>query len=103
MFLPDSNGGVLEVVIHDMNQAQISLVRSHLLQEVGKFAKGDYSDPACIHGKAMPGLARLAFGASLVSVRYFEAPTGVAITFSSSDRDMVFDDSSVVGRAATRS
>ncbi|MGC2651232.1 MAG: hypothetical protein WA304_10570 [Candidatus Cybelea sp.] len=35
-----------------MNQAQISLVRSHLLQEVGKFARGDYSDPACIHGKA---------------------------------------------------
>ena len=59
--------------------------------------------PFAEDGKAVPGLARLAFGASLVSVRYFEAPTGVAITFSSSDRDMVFDDSSVVGRAATRS
>ena len=89
MFLPDSNGGVLEVVVHDMDQMQISLVRSHLLQEAAKFARGDYSDPAYIHGKAMPGLARLASGVSLVSVRYSETPTGAAIIFSSSDRDMV--------------
>ncbi|MGC2634169.1 MAG: hypothetical protein WA215_08150 [Candidatus Cybelea sp.] len=68
---------------------QISLVRSHLLQEAAKFARGDYSDPAYIHGKAMPGLARLASGVSLVSVRYSETPTGAAIIFSSSDRDMV--------------
>ncbi len=78
MFLPDSNGGVLDIVVHDMNQAQISLVRSHLLQEAAKFASGNYSDPAYNHGKKMPG-----------SVRYFETPTGAAITFSSTDRDMV--------------
>lgn len=89
MFLPDANGGVLEIVVHDMDQAQISLVRSHLLQEAAKFTSGNYSDPAYIHGKTMPGLDRLQSGALRVSVRYFETPTGAAITFSSTDRDMV--------------
>jgi hypothetical protein len=89
MFLPDSNGGVLEIVVHDMNQAQIALVRSHLVQEAAKFASGSYSDPAYIHGKNMPGLDQLQSGALRVSVRYFETPTGAAITFSSTDRDMV--------------
>lgn len=89
MFLPDSSGGVVEIVVHDMDQTQISLVRSHLLQEAARFARGDYSDPAYIHGRTMPGLALLASGASRVSIRYFETPTGGAITFSSTDRDTV--------------
>lgn len=89
MFLPDSNGGVLEIVVHDMDQAQISLVRSHLLQEASQFTSGNYSDPAYIHGKTMPGLGQLQSGALRVFVRYFETPTGAAITFSSADRAIV--------------
>lgn len=89
MFLPNSTGGVVEIVVHDMDQAQIVLVRSHLLQEAAKFASGNYSDPAYIHGNTMPGLGRLQAGAVRVSVRYFETPTGAAITFSSTDPGMV--------------
>ncbi len=89
MFLPSSSGGVVEVMVYDMDPTQITLVRSHLLAEAAKFARGDYSDPAYIHGKAMPGLAQLESGAARVSIRYFETSTGTAITFSSSDRAMV--------------
>jgi hypothetical protein len=89
MFLSDPNGGVLEIVVRDMNQTQIALVRSHLLQEAARFTSGNYTDPAYIHGKTMPGLDQLQSRALAVSVRYFETPTGAAITFSSSDRDMV--------------
>jgi hypothetical protein len=89
MFLADPNGGVLEIVVHDMDQTQISLVRSHLLQEAAQFTSGNYSDPAYIHTKTMPGLDQLQSGALRVSVRYFETPTGAAITFSSTDRDIV--------------
>ncbi len=89
MFLPSSNGGVVEVMVNNMEPTQIALVRSHLLAEAAKFARGDYSDPAYIHGKMMPGLAKLESGAARVSVRYFETPTGAAITFSSADREMV--------------
>lgn len=89
MFLPSAGGGVVEIVVHDMDQTQIALVRSHLLQEAARFTRGDYSDPAYIHGKTMPGLDRLELGASRVSVRYFETPTGAAITFTSPDQSMV--------------
>jgi len=89
MFLPNSTGGVIEIVVHNMEATQIALVRSHLLQEAAMFARGDYSDPAYIHGTAMPGLARLKSAASRVSVRYFETPSGAAITFASTDQDLV--------------
>jgi hypothetical protein len=83
MFLPSATGGVLELLVHDMDQTQIRLVRSHLLQEAASFTRGDYSDPAYIHGKGMPGLDQLASQPSRVSVRYFETPTGAAIMLTS--------------------
>ncbi|MGC1381621.1 MAG: hypothetical protein WA814_11440 [Candidatus Baltobacteraceae bacterium] len=89
MFLPSTTGGVVEIVVHDLDAGQIALVRSHLLREAAMFARGDYSDPAYIHGNAMPGLARLEAAASGVSVRYFETPTGAAITFASADQDLI--------------
>ena len=33
MFLPSVTGGVIEIVVHDMEATQIALVRAHLLQE----------------------------------------------------------------------
>jgi len=69
MFLPSATGGVLELLVHDMDQTQIRLVRSHLLQEAASFTRGDYSDPAYIHGKGMPGLDQLASQPSRGSVR----------------------------------
>jgi hypothetical protein len=89
MFLPDSTGGVLEIVVHSMDAHQIALVRSHLLAEAAKFAKGDYSDPAYIHGQAMPGLSTLAASSAKVSVRYFETPTGAAIMLSSASPGLI--------------
>jgi len=89
MFLPSATGGVVEIVVHDMNPTQIALVRAHLLQEAAKFVRGDYSDPAFIHGKAMPGLVQLASGSSRMSVHYFETPSGAAITLDSSDQNLI--------------
>lgn len=89
MFLTSATGGVVEVIVRNMDQRQITLVRSHLLKEAAKFAGGDYSDPAYIHGRVMPGLSALESGAAKVSVRYFETPTGAAIEFISFDETMV--------------
>jgi hypothetical protein len=89
MFLPSENGGVVEIVVHDMDATQIALVRSHLLQEAAMFTRGDYSDPAYIHGKTMPGLARLESSTSRMTVRYFETPSGAVITLASVDQDLV--------------
>jgi hypothetical protein len=84
-----ATGGVVGIVVHDMNPTQIVLVRSQLLQEAAKFARGDYSDPAYIHGKTMPGLAQLASGSSRMSVHYFETPSGAAITLGSTDQTLI--------------
>ncbi|HEY1884236.1 MAG TPA: hypothetical protein VGG51_14500 [Candidatus Cybelea sp.] len=89
MFLPSATGGVVEIVVHDMNPTQIALVRSHLLQEAAKFARGDYSAPAYIHGKSMPGLVQLKAGSSRMSVHYFETPSGAAITLGSTDQTLI--------------
>ncbi|MGB8151289.1 MAG: hypothetical protein WCE97_08880 [Candidatus Cybelea sp.] len=89
MFLPSVTGGVIEIVVHDMEATQIALVRAHLLQEAAMFVRGNYSDPAYIHGRTMPGLARLESGTSRVSVRYFETPSGAAIALASADQDLV--------------
>ena len=89
MFLPSATGGVVEIVVHDMNPTQIALVRAHLLQEAAKFVRGDYTDPAYIHGKAMPGLVQLTLRSSSISVRYFETPSGAAITLDSSEQALI--------------
>ena len=41
------------------NSTQIPLIQAHLKEEAEKFHRGDFSDPAKIHGEHMPGLAAL--------------------------------------------
>ena len=58
------DGGLQKVVVKDpSNKKQIALIQSHLKEESEKFRKGDFSDPAKIHGEDMPGLAELKTGA----------------------------------------
>ncbi len=83
MFTPNASGGTLEVMVHNMDSAQIALVRAHLRSEARLFATGDYSDPTYIHGAAMPGLRGME--GDLVAVRYSTTPMGAKITFISTD------------------
>src|SRR3981081_1823587 len=56
-FTKDATGGIEQVVAVDPgDQRNIALIRQHLEKEAGQFTKGDYSDPAAIHGTTMPGL-----------------------------------------------
>jgi len=83
MFTPDTKGGTVEIMVHDMDAHQIALVREHLRIEALKFAAGNYSDPAYIHGQDMPGLAALEVGAKQIAVRYLDTPMGGKIRFTS--------------------
>ncbi len=60
------------------NKKQIVLIQAHLKAESEKFRKGDFSDPAKIHGEDMPGLAELKTGARKIDVRYTALPDGGA-------------------------
>ncbi len=85
--LPD--GGRETVVSDDGDSEQIALIRSHLQEEARRFATGDFSDPARIHGEDMPGLATLRSGARNIQFLYEELPNGAAISYSTSEPALI--------------
>lgn len=89
-FTKTATGGVEQIVANSSgDQHNITLIQQHLSKEADQFALGNYSDPANIHGTAMPGLQELQAGASRVQSHYEQLPTGAKITFSSSDAALV--------------
>jgi hypothetical protein len=84
------DGGVQKVVVKDpANKQQIALIQSHLKEESERFRKGDFSDPAKIHGEDMPGLAELKAGAKRIDVRYATLPDGAEIRYQAKDPKLV--------------
>ena len=89
-FVPDSDGGTQIVTVNDPSDLnQIQLIREHLQEEAQKFAQGDFSSPAAIHGEDMPGLAALQDGGNRVDVQYNELPNGARLIYSSNDSEIV--------------
>lgn len=88
-FDPTPAGGVQTVTVHDGDRKQVLLVRSHLRKEASAFARGDFADPASIHGGTMPGLRALHDGAKRIAVRYADVPNGASITYATGDRALV--------------
>ena len=88
-FEPTQTGGMMTVTVHDGDAAQVALVRAHLQKEAAAFARGDYADPAYIHGKSMPGLATLRSGAKRINVRYGSVADGATIAFRTADSSLI--------------
>lgn len=90
VFEPTGSGGVQTVVADDPNDAeQIALVREHLIDEAERFRRGDFGDPAMIHGQEMPGLAVLESSSDSLTVSYREVPAGGEITYRSTEPEVV--------------
>jgi len=90
VFEKTADGGTQEVVADDPgDEHNVAAVREHLREEAGAFSRGEYSDPASIHGEDMPGLAKLEAGAERVDVRYEEIPDGARVVFETEDRELV--------------
>jgi hypothetical protein len=84
------DGGLQKVVVKDpANKKQITLIQTHLKEESERFRKGDFSDPAKIHGEDMPGLAQLKAGAAKVDIRYTDLPDGAQIRYTAKDPKLV--------------
>ena len=82
IFKMTESGGVEQVLVRDTQYTdQITLIRQHLKHEAKRFQRGDYSDPAKLHGADMPGLKELEANASNIQVSYTELPKGAQITF----------------------
>lgn len=84
------DGGLQRVVAKDRSyKEQIPLIQAHLKEESEKFRRGDFSDPAKIHGEDMPGLAELKSGAGKIEVVYTPLPDGAQIRYATKDRALV--------------
>ena len=83
------NGGVQKVVADDPGDAaNVAAIRGHLEEEANAFSRGEYFDPAQIHGGDMPGLAKLEAGAERIEVRYEDVPAGARIVLKSEDPEL---------------
>jgi hypothetical protein len=83
--------GLVQTVVADSggDDRQVELVREHLSAEAERFRRGDFGDPAAIHGHEMPGLAELAAGAARIDISYVDVPAGGRITYTTDDPDLV--------------
>ncbi|MEU8110607.1 hypothetical protein [Micromonospora sp. NPDC048947] len=85
-FTRTDTGGVQTVVADDSRDtAQITLVQQHLSAEVERFRRGDFTDPALIHGTEMPGLAALRAHGGRITIRYEAVPDGARATYATDD------------------
>ena len=89
-FEPRANGLEQTVVADDAGDAeQVALIREHLEAERFRFERGDFNNPAHIHGDDMPGLAPLRARASELEITYSEVPAGARLLFVSDDPDLI--------------
>lgn len=83
IFKMTETGGIEKVLARDPRETrQIALIRQHLKREAEKFQRGNYSDPARLHGKDMPGLKVLEANATHIKITYMELPAGAQITYT---------------------
>ena len=82
-------GGIQQVVADAGDAGQIDLIREHLEEEAGRFTRGDFHDPAMVHGLEMAGLHGLVMGHERLSVEYGEIDRGAEIVYRSEDPALV--------------
>jgi len=86
IFQMTESGGVERVIVRDATaEDQVALIQKHLQHEAKAFQRGDYSDPASLHGADMPGLRDLEAGAGWIKVSYAALPNGAEISFETTD------------------
>ena len=87
VFLKGAAGGTQQVIAKDgSDQGLVAAVRTHLSYEAARFAHGDYSDPAKMHGVHMPGLEYLSsVKPGQMEIVYRELPGGAEIRYSGKD------------------
>ncbi|MFI2367605.1 aspartate carbamoyltransferase [Streptomyces sp. NPDC018833] len=89
-FTPTTRGGTQHVVADQRGDSeQIALIRTHLRKEAEAFSRGDFADPARIHGADMPGLAELREGYDRIEVHYEDLANGATLTYTSEDSALV--------------
>lgn len=83
------DGGLQTVLADTDDPEQVALIRTHLTEEAERFARGDFHDPAMIHGDDMAGLHALVVGHDRITITYGEVERGAEIRYVSEDPALV--------------
>jgi hypothetical protein len=91
VFRKTRHGGLQQVVVKQAGNAeQIELIRAHLRKVSREFARGDFSDPAHVHGNDMPGLAQLRrIKPGQMKVEYGQLTNGAQIRYTTRDPRLI--------------
>lgn len=91
VFRMTEDGGTQKVLVRgDAPQPrQVRLIQEHLRKEADAFRKGDFADPAHLHGPGMPGLREMQDGAARMQITYRDLPDGAEIRFRAPDIQLV--------------
>ena len=89
-FTKTDDGGIQQVTADDPgDDEQVNLIRDHLRAERENFARGDFDDPAAIHGMDMPGVSELQAGYRDITVTYRERPGGADLIYATTTAPLV--------------
>jgi len=91
IFRMTEDGGVQTVVLRGdaADPEQLRMIQQHLSAEAAEFQKGNFADPAHLHGPGMPGLRELQSGASRIKITYRSLPRGGEIRFRADDIKLI--------------
>lgn len=67
------------------DRSEVRLIRRSCARRPEAFRRGEFADPASIHGEEMPGLAALQTGSKRIEVRSRYLSEGAEITYRTSD------------------
>ncbi|WP_051771054.1 hypothetical protein [Lentzea albidocapillata] len=88
-FTKTDTGGVQTVIADDpQDTTQITLIQQHLTAEADRFRRGDFTDPARIHGNEMPGLETLRAHDGRITIDYENTRDGARVTYTTTGTDL---------------
>lgn len=79
-------GGAIEVHAHDASKTELrETVAAHLRTIAGRFAKGDFTTPAAVHGAAPDGVDVLASHREKITYTFEEGALGGRVVIQTDD------------------
>ncbi len=78
-------GGRIELQVNKFDSLEVAQVRAHVRLIQHAFEAGDFSTPAFVHMKDMPGTAIMARRKSSIIYQYGELPRGAELRIKSDD------------------
>lgn len=85
--LPD--GGRIELQMKSDDSLSVAQIRAHLRLIEHAFQAGDFTTPAFVHMKAMPGTATMARKKDVITYAYTDLPRGGQVRITSKDPEAV--------------